>query len=81
MQAQIDAGQGRCVDCGRGIAPGVAWDVGHIVPVSGGGTDHVSNLGPSHRACNRKSGGRMGADKTNSAKRTTNMEDKRLTEW
>jgi len=52
-----------CVECGRPVYPSQKWDVGHRSPLSLGGS--VLDYGPSHRACNRKAGGRMGAAKTN----------------
>ena len=52
-----------CVECGRPVIADMKWDVGHRVPLSLGG--NVLDYGPSHRGCNRKAGGRLGAAKTN----------------
>lgn len=58
-----------CVDCGRPVLPEQAWQVGHIRPASQGGTTTMSNCGPSHTACNRRAGGRLGAAVTNGRRR------------
>lgn len=50
----------QCVDCPRLVTTDQPWDIGHIVSVANGGTDHLHNLGPSHTACNRSAGGRDG---------------------
>lgn len=54
-----------CIDCGQRVEPEHPWDVGHLVPLSQGGTATADNIGPSHRSCNRRAGGRMGAAITN----------------
>ena len=66
-----------CSVCARLVQRTDAWDVDHIVPVSAGGRHTSANLAPAHRGCNRRAGGRLGAAKTNSAKRT----DQRLPAW
>ncbi|WP_181435965.1 HNH endonuclease signature motif containing protein [Curtobacterium sp. MCBD17_035] len=66
-----------CVDCGNPVFPDQQWDIGHIIPVSAGGTPTADNLGPSHRHCNRSAGGRLGAAHTNSGHRTTSHHDPR----
>ena len=72
-----------CIDCGRPVLPDQKWQVGHIVSVvtarAMGWTtmqmNHPSNLGPTHakgpgqRACNQIAGGKLGAAKTNEARR------------
>ncbi|RPE75206.1 hypothetical protein EDF39_2878 [Frondihabitans sp. PhB161] len=83
--AQIRAGVAVCVDCGRPITTGQVFDVGHRVSVSKakaeGWTrpmmDAPENLGPSHRACNRSAGGKMGAAKQAKAK----ADDTRWLPW
>lgn len=76
-----------CVDCGRDVYPEHRWQVGHIEPLSSfeaegyAGSKTASNLGPSHTACNQRAGGRMGAAKTNGAKRAKTREDRGLPEW
>jgi hypothetical protein len=74
-----------CVDCGHVVTAEMTWQVGHIVPVWRGGEKTTDNLGPSHsngsgpggRSCNQSAGGRMGAAKTNAAKKTA----RRLPNW
>jgi len=48
----------RCWRCHGLIAPGTAFDVGHLDPDGGHG---VENLAPEHVRCNRREGGRRGA--------------------
>ena len=52
-----------CIECGRPVIVGQRWEVGHRVPLALGGS--VTDYGPSHRSCNRKAGGRLGAAMTN----------------
>ena len=66
-----------CVDCGRAVHPGQAWQVGHILSAA----KHPayafmeSNLGPSHKRCNLSAGGKDGAQITNKRRaRRTNGE-------
>ncbi len=66
-----------CVNCGRPIVLGERFDVGHIIDADKGGTLDPSNLGGSHRSCNRSDGGRAGAIKTNAASRRA----RRLPRW
>lgn len=56
-----------CVECGRPVMPDDKFDVGHIVPLSLGGD--VNQYGASHRSCNRKAGGKLGAAKVNRSKK------------
>lgn len=79
IRARLEAGEDvRCVDCGRHIYPEHKWDVGHIKAATHGGGVELSNLGASHRTCNRSAGGRLGAVYTNQASRRA----KRLpTKW
>lgn len=78
LTPQIEAGEYvRCVDCGRPIHDGQRWDVGHIVAPRDGGTHDPSNLGASHRRCNRTAGGRVGAAVTNRGSRRA----RRLPSW
>ena len=66
-----------CTVCGRTVAEEMAWQVDHIVPLSLGGDSSSANLGPAHRTCNARAGGRLGAAKTNAAKKTA----RRLPNW
>ena len=58
-----------CVDCGSPVFPDQAWDVGHIVPLSQGGT--AKDYGASHRSCNRSAGGKLAARNTNNIRKQT----------
>lgn len=53
--------------CGRCLAPidvrlsgmhPLGGTIGHVRPLSEGGTDHLENLRPEHRACNLRAGRR-----------------------
>jgi 5-methylcytosine-specific restriction endonuclease McrA len=59
-----------CVDCHRLVEDGEVWELGHIHSAALHPELALEpwNLGPSHRRCNRKAGGRMGAAKTNATK-------------
>lgn len=97
IAAQISAGLGVCIDCGRHIEAGTPlthWQVGHRVSVSAakaaGWTDAqvnaMSNLGPSHSkasgySCNQRAGGRMGARAVNNKRAQKRREDKDLPNW
>ena len=57
----------RCRRCGApidvrlgGLDP-LGLTLGHIVPVSRGGTDALANLAPEHRACNLAAGAGLDA--------------------
>lgn len=47
---------GHCWYCGLHIAPFSNWEIEHQQPRSRGGSDHLSNLVPACRACNRAKG-------------------------
>lgn len=51
-----------CWRCGRLIAPGTPFDVGHLDDQA---PADLENLMPEHRRCNRSAGGRAGAAITN----------------
>lgn len=51
------AGTGACASCGVQLTQ-QTYECGHIVPVARGGTNHVDNLRPLCRTCNRSMGAR-----------------------
>lgn len=57
----------QCARCGGLIQPGEPWDWGHTVDVALGGKNMGG--GPEHRRCNRRAGGRTGAQITNAKKK------------
>ena len=50
----VDAGEARCCRCGGVIVPGSRWALDHT-------DDRSGWLGPSHKLCNDRAGGRKGA--------------------
>lgn len=56
-----------CSICGRDVEPGSLWDVDHLEGVLAG--NDPSNLGPAHRSCNRRQGGKAGAAVTNAGRK------------
>jgi len=50
-----------CIRCGWTVTPEMTWHLGHIVDVALGGTDSPHNVGPEHKSCNERAGGRLGA--------------------
>ena len=58
----------QCWRCGRVIAEGMAFQMGHTVDVALGGTD--SQLLPEHTTCNQRAGARLGGKRKAIAERT-----------
>jgi 5-methylcytosine-specific restriction endonuclease McrA len=54
-QVVLAKNAGRCYICGEPIGQG-DYEIEHIKPLSKGGTNHISNLMPSHKSCNRSKG-------------------------
>ena len=50
-----------CVECGRPVLPTDVWQVGHRRAAALGGRPTLANVGPVHKACNQRAGGRLGA--------------------
>ncbi|MGI8552896.1 MAG: group II intron reverse transcriptase, partial [Dehalococcoidia bacterium] len=43
--------QGRCARCGLHFVPEESWEIDHVLPLSLGGHDHLTNLQLLHRHC------------------------------
>jgi hypothetical protein len=70
-----------CVDCGSPVYPEHKWQVGHRDAIGNNGPSTVANIGPSHTACNLRSGGRMGARKTNARRTQTQAREQDIRPW
>lgn len=57
----VASGRAVCGACGLPIAPGDAWDVGHETAMALGGHPR-GRVRPEHSTCNRRAGGRLGAE-------------------
>jgi hypothetical protein len=60
--ALVATGLAVCARCGKPIAPGAPFDLGHA-------PDHTGWTGPEHPKCNRVAGGSIGAAVTNQSRR------------
>ena len=49
----------RCHLCGERARISDPWEPDHFLPVADGGGDHLSNLRPAHRSCNRAAGAKL----------------------
>lgn len=58
-----------CIRCGHEVTDEMAWHVGHRVDVALGGTDTYENVGPEHKRCNERAGGKLGARMTNTKRK------------
>jgi hypothetical protein len=97
LAAEIEQGQGQCINCGGFIPPGTPstwWQVGHRVDVAkllAAGYEHYEintpeNVGPSHskasgRACNQIAGGAAGAASTNAKRKSKAQEEGGHFKW
>jgi len=45
-----------CHWCEIGYLPNDPWEIDHVVPLSAGGTNHLTNLSLAHRSCNADKG-------------------------
>ena len=52
----IVANATHCGICGQRFQPGDNIEADHIIPMSSGGSDDLSNLRATHRSCNRRRG-------------------------
>jgi len=59
-----------CIECGRPVLPEHRWHVAHRTPAMLGGRTDISNCGPAHASCNLRSGGKLGAAKTNAGRKS-----------
>jgi HNH endonuclease len=56
-----------CIRCFGTARVNDPWEPGHALDVAQGGTDHISNLRPEHRSCNRKAGAELAAKRRKEA--------------
>ena len=62
-QAAINAGGVPCRRCKGVLREGMAWDLGHLVPMAQGGALTSDNVWPEHPRCNRKAGQQLSVQK------------------
>lgn len=70
-----------CVECRRPVMPGQPFDVAHIQSAEHGGTPTLANVGPAHPHCNRKAGGKRGAQITHNGRRAATNRAKGIRAW
>lgn len=63
LRPLVEAGMVRCARCGHMIESDERWELDHAPGKRG-------YLGPSHFACNRRAGGKIGAAITNAGKQS-----------
>lgn len=70
-----------CVECRRPVMPDAKFDVAHIQAAEFGGAPTLTNVGVAHQHCNRKQGGKRGAQITNRKRRTPTDRGKGIRAW
>lgn len=72
-----------CVECGWPVYPEQAWDVSHIVAYTNDPFQPLTpdSVGPGHRRCNSRDGGRIGRAKQASAKQDGSRLPKEGSGW
>jgi hypothetical protein len=60
LTPHVESGRAVCPRCGRPILPGQDWDVGHVDDLALGGHPG-GRVRAEHALCNRRAGGRLGA--------------------
>lgn len=60
-----------CIECGQPVTRDQDWQVGHILAAALGGRPTMRNVGPVHTTCNRRSGGRLGAQIVNAKRQAS----------
>lgn len=81
-RALLKRGPVACTLCGVEITkddPESIWDAGHLTDRVLGMGDHA--VTPQHKACNRGSGGKIGAAITNARHQKPSMERVQVAQW
>ncbi|MGO2658420.1 MAG: HNH endonuclease [Mycetocola reblochoni] len=69
------------MNCGQPVYREQLWDVGHIIDAERGGRPVAGNVGPAHRGCNRRAGGKRGGTIRSRARRAAANRDQNLRDW